>query len=95
LTKYRLWLAQYGPAAVLPPGWDRYWLWQYSDRGEVPGITPPTDVNAYDGPVAELLAGWAGSAVPKPEPEPIEITITLDVESPVPVKVIVKQADSA
>jgi lysozyme len=61
LTSYRLWLAQYGTEAVLPPGWDRYWLWQYSDQGEVPGITPPTDVNAYDGPVAELIAGWSGA----------------------------------
>lgn len=88
LAYYRLWLAQYASSPELPPGWGRYWLWQYSDKGSVPGIKPPTDVNSYDGPVSELLAGWAGSiAPPAPGPEQIEIKITID--SPVPVKVTV------
>jgi lysozyme len=97
LTGYRLWIAQYGATLTLPPGWDRYYLWQYSDKGSVPGIQPPTDLNAYAGPVSELLAGWSGSGPsfdklrtglgPSTGSGPIEITITID--SPVPVKVTV------
>lgn len=38
-----LWLAQYGPTAVLPPGWTAWSLWQYTDGAygappAVPGI---------------------------------------------------------
>jgi lysozyme len=33
LCGHRLWLAQYGPKAVLPPGWKSYWLWQYTGDG--------------------------------------------------------------
>lgn len=91
LSRYRLWLAQYASSPTLPPGWDRYWLWQYSDQGEVPGIDPPSDVNAYAGSVSELVSGWARGEE-RPSPELIEITIT--VASSVPVKVIVKQSDS-
>lgn len=36
-----LWLAQYGPAAVLPPGWSTWSLWQYTD-GAI-GNPPPVD----------------------------------------------------
>jgi lysozyme len=83
LIGYRLWLAQYAETPSLPPGWENYWLWQYSDVGSVPGITPPTDVNAAG---ADLAADWAG--LEKPAPAPIEITITID--SPVPVRVTVR-----
>jgi lysozyme len=87
LVDYRLWLAQYGPKTELPVGWDRYYLWQYTDQGSVPGIQPPTDLNAYSGSIPDLIASWSGSTAPAPGPEPIEITITID--SPVPVKVTV------
>lgn len=70
LEGYRLWLAQYGPEAKLPPGWDSYWLWQYTDQGKVPGINPPVDLNAYAGPVDQLAAEWAGKA-PAPELRPV------------------------
>jgi lysozyme len=93
LTGYRLWLAQYASSPELPPGWERYWLWQYSDQGKVPGINPPCDVNAYDGPVSELVAGWAGNVAP-PAPAPEEIEITITVASPVPVRVVVLSSTS-
>jgi lysozyme len=31
LANCPLWLAQYGPTAVLPPGWSTYTLWQFTD----------------------------------------------------------------
>jgi len=48
LGEYRLWLSQYGPTAKLPAGFDKYWLWQYSDKGNVPGVGP-CDVNYFEG----------------------------------------------
>jgi lysozyme len=41
-----LWLAQYGPTPVLPPGWGNWTLWQYTDGSivtdpnPIPGISP-------------------------------------------------------
>jgi lysozyme len=58
-----LWLAQYGPTAVLPPGWTAWTLWQYSDDNfnkpsdPVPGVSP-CDRDRYAGTREELAANW-------------------------------------
>jgi len=66
LSRYRLWLAHYTSAhhPTLPPGWKKYWGWQYTDQGSVPGIQPPTDLNAFDGTKEELIDSWAPQAAP-------------------------------
>lgn len=88
LNQYRLWLCQYGPEAELPPGWDSYWAWQYTENGAVPGVTPPTDLNAFDGTEAELRASWSGfvDSIEPPNPEVIVI-----VPPGVDVKVITRK----
>jgi lysozyme len=59
-----LWLAQYGPTAVLPPGWDSWTLWQYTDGhigtdpNPIPGISP-CDRDYFVDTVAVLQAKWA------------------------------------
>jgi len=58
LHKYALWLAHYATAPSLPAGWNKYFLWQYSDKASVPGINAPTDVNAFDGTEEELRNSW-------------------------------------
>jgi len=68
--RYRLWIAQYGPEAELPAGFESYWLWQWTDRGTVPGVNPPTDLNDYQGTDEELAAEWLGAI--KPPPAPVE-----------------------
>jgi lysozyme len=68
ISGYLLWLAQYAATPTWPPGFDSCWLWQYSDKGSVPGISPPTDVNAGD--AADVVARWSGGSEPAPEPEP-------------------------
>lgn len=47
LGNIRLWIAAYvnKPAPVLPVGWTRYWLWQYTAKGKVPGIVTDVDMN--------------------------------------------------
>ncbi len=72
LTSHRLWLCQYGPRAVLPTGFAKYWLWQWTGDGvgmpphNVPGITARNgglDLNAYEGDRAQLKSEWAPSVV--------------------------------
>jgi lysozyme len=60
LADYRLWLAQYASSCTLPSFAEKYWLWQYSEDGEVPGIEPPTDLNEFPGSDDELIATWSG-----------------------------------
>jgi len=61
LLNCRLWLAQYGPGAILPMGFDHYWLWQFTGSGRIPGTASPTDLNRsmFDGDPGELAASWA------------------------------------
>lgn len=63
LAEYALWLAHYSnewPDAPAP--WDAVSIWQYSDKGSVPGIVGGVDMNRFDGTRAELMA------LGKPEP---------------------------
>jgi len=58
-----LWLAQYGPSAVLPPGWSNWTLWQYLDGHIVPDPDPiigisPCDRDYYIGSLADLQTNW-------------------------------------
>jgi GH25 family lysozyme M1 (1,4-beta-N-acetylmuramidase) len=65
LGSYRLWLAQYGPHAVVQPSWKTYWLWQFTGDGigqpphTIDGIaTHGIDINTYNGDPAELAGDW-------------------------------------
>jgi lysozyme len=62
-----LWLAQYAATPVLPPGWNAWTLWQYTDGAagpsphEVPGVGP-CDRDYFNGAAEELNAFWLGTA---------------------------------
>jgi lysozyme len=66
---HRLWLAQYGPNAVVQPSWEGYWLWQYTDGTagpgprQAPGIPGNArgdlDCNRFHGTADQLAAEWA------------------------------------
>ena len=63
LSNCPLWLAQYGPAAILPPGWSDWSLWQYSDGAvgnppPVPGIGH-CDRDRFNGDAIDLATFWA------------------------------------
>jgi lysozyme len=58
LARCPLWLAQYGPAAVLPPGWKAYALWQFTDREQgIPGVRK-ANRDRFAGSVATLRRRW-------------------------------------
>jgi lysozyme len=50
-----LWLAQFGPAAVAPPNWQAWTLWQYTGSAMVSGIGQ-CDRSRFNGTVAEMDA---------------------------------------
>jgi lysozyme len=68
-----LWLAQYGPTAVLPPGWSNWTLWQYldgqivSDPNPIVGISP-CDRDYYVRTSADLQAKWATGSLADSNP---------------------------
>ena len=60
-----LWLAQYGSHAVVPPGWNNWTLWQYTDGAVGPGPhgipnMGPCDRDYFNGTAADLSAFWLG-----------------------------------
>jgi lysozyme len=66
LSKCWLWIAQYGPAPLLPKVWTKWSLWQYTDGGA--GQPPYTvdgigrcDRDQFDGTADELQAFWSGA----------------------------------
>lgn len=68
LATHRLWLCQYGPRAVLPRGFNKWWLWQrwadgYGTRPipSVPGLHSGVDLSVYEGSAEELTAEWTGT----------------------------------
>lgn len=91
----RLWIAQYGSKAVCQASWDEWWLWQYTDTGEVPGCEGGIDCNYFDGTADQLADEWAtGVRVLPPEPLPpspplARATVTITIAAPPDVEVIV------
>ena len=63
LSNCWFWLSQYGPTAVVPPNWDDWTLWQYTDGGlgpdpqDVPGIGR-CDRDKFNGDAAGLAKLW-------------------------------------
>jgi lysozyme len=63
LSNCPLWLAQYGPKAVLPVGWTQYTLWQFTDGndGPLPHIVSgigKCDRSQFDGSEDQLRQQW-------------------------------------
>lgn len=67
LAKCWLWIAQYGPAPLIPRVWDRWTLWQYTDGAAGPqphsvdGIGR-CDRDQFNGTADELRVFWKASA---------------------------------
>ena len=65
MAAYRLWLAQYTQASPSWPTatWPEWWLWQYTDTGQIAGISGNADLNAYQSDSKQLRAEWSGAPV--------------------------------
>jgi GH25 family lysozyme M1 (1,4-beta-N-acetylmuramidase) len=68
---HRLWLAHYNPNPVCHPSWQKFWLWQYTDKRGAAGLQPDAvdgipgnsqgfiDCDSYDGTRDQLKTEWA------------------------------------
>lgn len=69
LTEYPLWIAEYGvsePSSAV--NWDSWAGWQYSDMGNVAGISGPVDLDLYTDAMFLEEPGSVPGPVPMPEP---------------------------
>jgi lysozyme len=87
MALHRLWLAQYttGTPSWPTATWPKWWLWQHTDEGSVPGIDGDVDMNYYDGSEDQLVEEWTGQE----QEESDEIVVKIIV--PQGVKVIVEE----
>lgn len=46
-SRYPLWLAQYGVSSPNPGNWSNWIGWQYTDKGEIPGINGYVDRDTF------------------------------------------------
>jgi lysozyme len=63
LSKCPLWISQYGARPVVPVGWKKYVLWQYTDGhgGPEPHMVAgigPCDRNQFNGTITQLRRVW-------------------------------------
>jgi hypothetical protein len=66
-----LWVAHWRVNRPRVPGpWNHYAIWQNNDRGLVPGVSGPCDVNQVRVSLGELTFGGAPTPTPKPTPTP-------------------------
>lgn len=80
LTAYPLWIAEYGvsePSSAV--NWDSWAGWQYSDMGNVAGISGPVDLDLYTD--AMFLENPGSVPGPVPMPEPSASTVEYTVKS--------------
>lgn len=79
LEQTSLWAARYSQnEPMVGQAWMTWSAWQYSDEGQVDGISGPVDMNMFNGEREQCLA-WFGPVeeipipmpLPKPLPEPL------------------------
>jgi GH25 family lysozyme M1 (1,4-beta-N-acetylmuramidase) len=86
LKDYPLWIANYkytttGACPLMPDAsWGKWTVWQYSDKGSVPGISGGVDMNVFDGTLAELKA-FAGSGPTTPPGDRADLQLAITIES--------------
>lgn len=99
LAQTSLWLAHYSNSPSWPKAtWPQYSLWQYSDKGSVPGVSGNCDVNHFNGsaencerwmtPQSELEPGSAPE-LPAPATEGDTMSITINTTAGIKVKLVV------
>jgi len=72
---YKLWVAQYpyepdmqNEPAYLPDGWADWWMWQYSESGQLEGISGKVDLNLFNGTADDWKRFYGGATIPLEPP---------------------------
>ena len=98
LAKHPLWLAHYTSGTPVWPVniWPHWSLWQYTDKGTVPGMSGAVDLNEFNG-TPEQCAKWFGpivQPVPVPTPAPSHpvVEVALAIPDGVDVSIMINGA---
>ncbi|MDX1986662.1 MAG: GH25 family lysozyme [Candidatus Obscuribacter sp.] len=87
LASYKLWLAHYtsADAPSLPQPFSDWLMWQYSDKGRLPGVVGNVDLNRFRGHPQDLLAQARGVApsIPTENAPPVTDVAALPQNPPV------------
>jgi lysozyme len=78
---YELMVANYYVTApAIPPDWTDYRIWQYTEKGTIPGIAGSVDKDKFKGTEEKFLEMFGGTTPPPPPGGQIIVdTIQLDV----------------
>lgn len=73
------WVAHYTEAAqpMLPNGWPDWTLWQYTDRGRIPGIRAAVDRNRFNGSADEVRPFFFEGQKPVSPPIPRYVIVNV------------------
>lgn len=82
LAGWPLMLPQWGDNPVCPPGWTEWLFWQYTDKGQVRGITGAVDRSRFAGDHDDLAAWWMNAAPICPILRPAIAEIAKEVITP-------------
>jgi GH25 family lysozyme M1 (1,4-beta-N-acetylmuramidase) len=95
LAAYRLWVAEYcSPPPNWPTAtWAEWWLWQYTDTGQIDGCQGSTDLSSYSSTPENLIADWTTIA-PAPAPSP-SVLVAFEVPSGIALKITVNGSEIA
>jgi lysozyme len=94
LKQTSLWVARYSTnqPIIATRVWPTWTAWQYSDNGQIDGISEAVDLNQFNGSPENCIRwfGPAGEPAPAPAPEPETQTVTVSITAPPDVKVVVR-----
>lgn len=62
----KLWCSSYTKEALVPPGWNSWWLWQYTSNARLPGYGSDLDASHFFGG-PQAFAAWANGTAIYPE----------------------------
>jgi hypothetical protein len=94
LARHQLWIAQYtsAPQPEWPTAtWPEYFLWQFTDQGDAPGVSGNVDCNRSPLKEKDLEEAWDGTyrrTIPMPGPEHV---VVVTIAAPPGVHIIVNQ----
>lgn len=68
----KLWIANYGvlePRLPMYSSWDKFWMWQHTEHGRLPGYHSNLDLNRFGGTEQEFRNWVGGIDLPEPPEE--------------------------
>ena len=75
---FPLWIANYGVEhPYVPKPWTTYKIWQFSDRGVIPGVPSVVDLNWFNGD-EQAVIDFFGNEAPEPPTPPDKVRVNVD-----------------